>query len=86
MLSYNCMQKATNVARGGDLRQAQAIMKGFKRGMKKNTTNEEQHAVYQEIDNQIGSVYSKMGDQVRDLSDSEEQVIMRPSKKAAMNF
>ena len=41
MLSYNCMQKATNVARAGDLRQAQAIMKGFKRGMKKNTTNQE---------------------------------------------
>ena len=41
MMSYNCMQKATTKARAGDIKSAQAIMKGFKRGIQKNTTNDE---------------------------------------------
>ena len=41
ILSFNCMTRATNIARTGDLSQAQSIMKGFKRGMRKNITNEE---------------------------------------------
>ena len=72
MLSYNCMQKGTAMARAGNLHKAQAIMKGFKRGMNKNIINNEQAEVYKQINNQIGSVYAKMGDQIHELSDSEE--------------
>jgi len=39
MLSFNCVQRATTNARAGDLNKAQAIMKGFKRGMKSNMYN-----------------------------------------------
>ena len=40
MLSYNCMQKGTAMARAGDLHKAQVIMKGFKRSLKKNIRND----------------------------------------------
>jgi len=62
MLSYNCMQKATANARDGDLKKAQAIMKGFKRGMKKSSMNSDQADVYSKIEAQIGSIYQKMSD------------------------
>jgi len=39
-----------NIARGGDLFQAQAVMKGFKRGMAKNITNSNQEAVFSNLD------------------------------------
>ena len=84
MLSYNCMQKATTNARAGDLKQAQAIMKGFKRGMQKNTYTEDQKEVYKQIEGQIGSVYSKIGHTVRNVDDEDEQVLMSKKKKAAV--
>lgn len=41
MLSYNAIQKGSAMARGGDIRQAQAIVKNFKRKMHKNIKTEE---------------------------------------------
>ena len=75
MLAFNNQQKAMNIARGGDLYQAQAIMKGFKRGMAKNVTNDEQAAVMKGLTEQLGSVYDKMEAQNYDHSDGEEQIL-----------
>ena len=50
------------MARAGNLHKAQAIMKGFKRGMQKNITNNEQAVAYKGLNSAIGEVYSKMGD------------------------
>ena len=41
ILSFNCMTRASNIARTGDLTKAQSIMKGFKRGMRKNISTQE---------------------------------------------
>lgn len=62
MLSYNCMQKGTAMARAGKLEEAMSIMKGCKRGMQKNLSNAAQSEVYKEMNNQIGDVYSQLGE------------------------
>lgn len=73
MLSYNCMQKGSNMAhRGGDLHRAQAIMKGFKRGMKKNITTNVQAQAYKDNCMLQGSVYAKMGNEIHELDAQEE--------------
>ena len=65
------MTRASNIARTGNLTKAQSIMKGFKRGMRKNISTQEHQEVYQGLEKQIGTVYSKMGDSIRQLSTSE---------------
>jgi hypothetical protein len=42
MLGYNAIQKGSAIARGGDIRQAQAIIKNFKRKMHTNIKTEQQ--------------------------------------------
>lgn len=39
MLSYNAIQKGSTIARGGDIRQAQALMKNVKRKMQQNVNS-----------------------------------------------
>merc|ERR1712110_1031271 len=84
MLSYNCMQRATTNARAGNLNKAQAIMKGFKRGVKKNITNLDQEAVYKDMNSQIGSVYAEMGEQIHELSDEEAEVLAKKPQAKVM--
>ena len=50
-------------------------MKGFKRGMAKNVTNDEQAAVMRGLTDQLGSVYEKMEAVNYDHSDGEEQAL-----------
>lgn len=57
MLSYNAMNKASNIARTGDLLQCQAIMKNVKRKMHQNIQSEAQAEQYQQYSAQCSDVY-----------------------------
>ena len=46
MLGYNAMNKCSTMARGGDIRQGQAMIKNFKRKMQQNIQSEEQADQY----------------------------------------
>jgi len=43
--------------------------------MAKNITNEEQAAVYSNLNDHYGAVYSKIGEQVHDLDQDEEEML-----------
>ena len=45
LLQKNCVMKGTQMARAGNIKQAQAIMKGFKRQAKKNMAPSVQSAM-----------------------------------------
>lgn len=60
MLSYNAIQKGSAMARGGDIRQAQAIVKNFKRKMHKNIKTEEHTDQFRNYSEQVNNVYSGM--------------------------
>lgn len=46
MLGYNAMNKGSTLARGGDIRQGQAMIKNFKRKMQQNIQSPEQADQY----------------------------------------
>ena len=60
MLSYNAIQKGSAMARGGDIRQAQAIVKNFKRKMHKNIKTEAHTDQFRNYSEQVNNVYSGM--------------------------
>ena len=80
MLSFNCMNKGTAMARAGNMSKAQAIMKGFKRGIARNQTNVERSEAVNDFSEKLGSVYAQMGEQLHELSDSEEAVLSKAPK------
>jgi len=43
--------------------------------MAKNITNEEQAAVFSNLNDHYGAVYSKIGEQVHDLDEDEEEML-----------
>jgi len=59
-------------------------MKGFKRGMQKNVTNIEQASAYNRMNEQVGSIYGKIGNQIHDLDDNEVDMLSKPKVKSAM--
>lgn len=69
------------MARAGNMHKAQAIMKGFKRGIAKNKTNVERSEAVMDFNDNLGSVYEQMGQQLHELSDSEEQVLSKQPQK-----
>ena len=58
MLGYNAIQKGSTIARGGDIRQGQAIVKNFRRKMQSNITNEAQANQFRQYTAQCHEVYS----------------------------
>ena len=71
MISKNVVAKGTTMARAGNLKAAQAIMKGYNRAAKKNMCNEEQFMQQQRYQEECQEVYNMMGDAV--ASDDEEE-------------
>ena len=55
-------------------------MKGFKRGMNKLFYSGQQIRVYRKFEDEFGSVYSQMGNQVRNIG-SDEKVLIYSKKK-----
>lgn len=60
MLSYNAMQKGSAMARGGDIRNAQAIVKNFKRKMQKNISSEAQMQQFSNYSASVNQVYANL--------------------------
>ena len=71
LLQKNCIQKGTQMARAGNIRQAQAIMKGFKRQAQKQMAPQVQASVMQDFSEQVQDVYRDIGN-AYDSADEEE--------------
>lgn len=74
LLQQNAISKGTQFARAGDIQQAQAIFKAFKRGnMKGNTSlaNKEANAQYSEM---VQDIYNEFNVQRANISDEEEEL------------
>ena len=84
MLSYNCMQKGSAMARAGNLTEGRAIMKGFKRGMQTNIRNSEQAQAYKEMENQIGKVYAHMGVEMHACDSDDEEILQGGKNKMSI--
>lgn len=57
LLQKNCIMKGTQMARAGNIREAQAIMKGFKRQAKKQMAPQFQGAMMQDFSEKVEDVY-----------------------------
>ena len=68
------------MARAGNVAEGRAIMKGFKRGMQRNTYNQDQKDIYEEMNDQIGEVYAHMGVEMKDCDSEEENILVKPGQ------
>jgi len=72
MMNKNVVMKATNIARGGDVRQAQAIMKGYRRQAAKKMAPQMKQAMLNDFSEQVQDVYGALNDAAD--SEGEEEL------------
>jgi len=76
MMQKNAIAKGSNMARAGNIREAQAIMKGFKRQAKKNLAPGMQEAVMQNYSEQVQEVYGALNNAADSEGEEElEQIV-----------
>lgn len=68
------------MARGGNIREAQAIMKGFQRQAKKNFGAELNSQVQQQFNQQLGEVYEALNDAADSSGEEELEQVVAASK------
>ncbi|CDW86904.1 type a von willebrand factor domain-containing protein [Stylonychia lemnae] len=72
ILSTNAIQKSSQMAKRGNMREAQAYAKVWKRKMKSNIQNVEQDIQYNNFNNHFGQVYEMINEE-NDQSDCEAE-------------
>ena len=76
LLNKNCVMKGTQMARAGNIREAQAIMKGFKRQAKKQLAPQMQANMMADCSEQVQDVYGALGEAVDSAGEEELDQVM----------
>eukprot|EP00347_Sterkiella_histriomuscorum_P012379 403368807 len=83
ILSTNAIQQSSKLAKRGQMREAQAIAKTWKRQMRGNVQSEEQAVQYQQFNKHFGEVYDMINEEQVEDADMEEAKMAPGMGKAA---
>ena len=76
LLQKNCVMKGTQMARAGNIREAQAIMKGFKRQVNKQMAPQVQSSLMANFSEQVQDVYGALGNACDSEGEEELDQVM----------